>query len=302
MPEITCPCGPQAGIPRENLTSMSPPPDWIDFNGTPAVRIAAPDGATAIVTAHGAQLVSWVPARGRERLYLSERTTFAPGNAIRGGVPVIFPQFAERGGGPRHGFARTMAWQLDDAHGGADFACATFFLEDTPVTLALWPHAFRAELTVAVNGARLDIELEVKNRGQATFDFTAALHTYLRVAEVETVHVEGLQGRSYEDNVAGETRIDRAENLVIGGEVDRLYPDAPATLLLREPGHSLALQSEGFRDAVIWNPWEEKCAALADMPRDGFRRMLCIEAANAARPIRLEPDAAWFGRQTLVEV
>lgn len=282
---------------------MSNPPDWIDFNDMPALRIAAPDGATAIVTAHGAQLVSWVPARGRERLYLSERATFAPGKAIRGGVPLIFPQFAGRGSGPRHGFARTMDWQFDETHGGVDFACVTFFLEDSPATRALWPHAFRAELTVAVSGARLDIELEVENRGQAPFDFTAALHTYLRVAEVETVHVEGLQGRSYEDNTAaGETRIDRAETLVIGGEVDRLYPDAPATLLLREPGRSLALQSEGFRDAVIWNPWEEKCAALADMPRDGFRRMLCIEAANAARPMRLGPDNTWFGRQTLVEV
>ncbi|TXG80109.1 MAG: D-hexose-6-phosphate mutarotase [Rhodocyclaceae bacterium] len=282
---------------------MNTPPDWIDFNGLPAVRVAAPDGAKAIVTAHGAQLVSWVPARGRERLYLSERSAFSPGKAIRGGVPVIFPQFAERGSGPRHGFARTTDWQLDEPRGGADFACVTFFLEDAAATRAHWPHAFRAELTVAVSGTRLDIELEVENRGEAPFDFTAALHTYLRVAEVETASVEGLQGHGYEDNAAGgETRIDRAETLVVAGEVDRLYADAPATLLLREPGRSLAVQSEGFRDAVIWNPWEDKCAALADMPRDGFRRMLCIEAANAARPVCLEPGAIWFGRQTLVEV
>jgi glucose-6-phosphate 1-epimerase len=282
---------------------MNTPPDWIDFNGLPAVRVAAPDGAKAIVTAHGAQLVSWVPARGRERLYLSERSAFSPGKAIRGGVPVIFPQFAERGSGPRHGFARTTDWQLDEPRGGADFACVTFFLEDAAATRAHWPHAFRAELTVAVSGTRLDIELEVENRGEAPFDFTAALHTYLRVAEVETACVEGLQGHGYEDNAAGgETRIDRAETLVVAGEVDRLYADAPATLLLREPGRSLAVQSEGFRDAVIWNPWEDKCAALADMPRDGFRRMLCIEAANAARPVCLEPGAIWFGRQTLVEV
>lgn len=282
---------------------MNTPPDWIDFNGLPAVRVAAPDGAKAIVTAHGAQLVSWVPARGRERLYLSERSAFSPGKAIRGGVPVIFPQFAERGSGPRHGFARTTDWQLDEPRGGADFACVTFFLEDSAATRAHWPHAFRAELTVAVSGTRLDIELEVENRGEAPFDFTAALHTYLRVAEVETACVEGLQGHGYEDNAAGgETRIDRAETLVVAGEVDRLYADAPATLLLRERGRSLALQSDGFRDAVIWNPWEDKCAALADMPRDGFRRMLCIEAANAARPVCLEPGAIWFGRQTLVEV
>ena len=163
--------------------------------------------------------MSWVPAAGVEQLYLSPASRFGGGAAIRGGVPVIFPQFAERGGGPRHGFARTTKWELEESHGGADFACATLFLEDSAATRAHWPHAFRAELTVAVSGARLDIELEVENRGTAPFDFTAALHTYLRVAEVETVCVEGLQGHSYEDNAAGgASHIDRAETLVVGGE------------------------------------------------------------------------------------
>lgn len=282
---------------------MNTSPDWIDFNGLPAVRIAAPDGATAVVTAHGGQLVSWIPARGRERLYLSERSEYAACKAIRGGVPVIFPQFAERGSGPRHGFARTRDWSLDEMHAGADFACVTFYLEDSDATRAHWPHGFRAELTVAVSGPRLDLELEVENRDGAAFEFTAALHSYLRVAEVETVRLEGLHGRPYEDNAAGgASRIDHAPSLTVSGEVDRLYPDAPSTLLLREPGRSLALQCEGFPDAVVWNPWEEKCAALTDMPRDGFRRMLCVEAACAARPVRLAPNEAWFGRQTLVEV
>jgi glucose-6-phosphate 1-epimerase len=51
---------------------------------------------------------------------------------------------------------------------------------------------------------------------------------------------------------------------------------------------------------VVWNPWEEKCAALPDMPKDGFRRMLCVESAAAAKPVALEPGDTWFGRQTLV--
>lgn len=280
---------------------MTEQPEWMDFNGLPALRVVAPDGATAVVTAHGAQVVSWIPARGVERLYLSERASYAPGKSIRGGVPVIFPQFAERGAGPRHGFARTMDWIFDDVRGGDDFTCATFRLDDSPETRAIWPHAFRAEMTISVNANRLDLELEVENCGDAAFDFTAALHTYLRVGEVETVRVEGLQGRRYADSTRGGAEsIDRDEVLTVSDEVDRIYFDAPATLLLREPGRSLALQSDGFRDVVIWNPWEEKCAALSDMPRDGFRRMLCVEAATVKRPIKLGPNAAWFGRQTLV--
>lgn len=280
---------------------MTKQPEWIDFNGLPALHMSAPNGASAIVTAHGAQVVSWVPARDVERLYLSERARFAPGKSIRGGVPVIFPQFAERGAGPRHGFARTIDWVFDDMRAGDDFACVTFRLADTPETRAHWPHAFRAEMSVAVNGNRLDLELEVENCDDVSFDFTAGLHTYLRVAEVETVRIEGLQGQRYLDGAAGDKgSIDRDDVLTISGEVDRIYSDAPTTLLLHEPGRSLALQTDGFRDVVVWNPWEEKCAALSDMPPNGFRRMLCIEAATALRPIKLAPNAAWFGRQTLV--
>ena len=280
---------------------MTKQPEWIDFNGLPALRITAPDGASAVVTARGAQVVSWVPARGAERLYLSERASFASGKSIRGGVPVVFPQFAERGDGPRHGFARTIDWVFEDMRAGDDFVCAIFRLADSPATRALWPHAFRAEMSVAVNANRLDLELEVANCGEVPFDFTAALHTYLRVAEVETVRIEGLQGHRYLDSAAGgKDSIDRDDVLTVSGEVDRIYSNAPGTLLLREPGRSLALQSEGFRDVVVWNPWEQKCAALSDMPPDGFRRMICIEAATALRPIKLAPNAAWFGRQTLV--
>ncbi len=38
--------------------------------GQPAVHVQAPDGAQAIVLLHGGQVVSWIPAGGREQLYL----------------------------------------------------------------------------------------------------------------------------------------------------------------------------------------------------------------------------------------
>ena len=64
---------------------------------------------------HGAHVTSWKPARDHdERLFLSERSEFRAGTAIRGGIPVIFPQFAAEGPLPRHGFARTSEWTLDD--------------------------------------------------------------------------------------------------------------------------------------------------------------------------------------------
>lgn len=279
---------------------MSVEPDWIDFHGLRAIRLATPDGAQAIVTAHGAHVVSWI-ARGGEQLYLSDRSRFEAGHAIRGGVPVIFPQFAMQGPLPRHGFARTAEWTLDEFRREKDFASITFRLEDSPQTRTIWPHAFSAEMTVSISESRLDLELEVENADNHPIAFTAALHTYLRVGEVETAVLEGLQGCRLRDCAHGDAeRVEREEALVVSDEVDRIYFDVPPTLMLRERGRHLVIQSEGFRDAVVWNPWEEKCAALADMPRDGFRRMLCVEAATIRHPIQLAPGDAWWGRQTLI--
>src|SRR5262245_34324600 len=93
----------------------------LDHHGLPALRLTAADGATALVTHYGAHALSWIPAGGDERLYLSETAVFQPGTAIRGGIPVIFPQFGTLGPLPRHGFARTRTWTLEQTRAGADY-------------------------------------------------------------------------------------------------------------------------------------------------------------------------------------
>lgn len=274
----------------------------IDFHGLPAIRLRAGDGAEAIVLRHGAHLVSWKPANGEERLYLSEKAVFADGKAIRGGVPVIFPQFEKHGPLPRHGFARDRAWQKSDARAGEDYAMAVLRLTDSEETRAIWPHFFVAELTVSVSGERLDIELEVSNSGETAFSFTAALHTYLRVREVEEARLEGLHGQSYRNSLSGQDCTETAPVLMVDDEIDRIYHDTTHPLLLRDSGRSLGIHSENMPDTVVWNPWETKCGQLADMPPGGFRRMLCIEAAVIKEPVRLLPGEDWWGRQTLVAI
>ena len=81
---------------------------------------------------------------------------------------------------------------------------------------------------------------------------------------------------------------------------DRIYSGVQRPLLLREPQQSLGINIEGFPDVVVWNPWEHKCAALPDMAASDFRRMLCVEAAQARRPQELEAGERWHGRQSLV--
>ncbi|ATE59846.1 D-hexose-6-phosphate mutarotase [Thauera sinica] len=275
--------------------------ETIDFHGQPALRLATASGAQAVVLLLGAQVVSWTPPGGPERLYLSERAAFDGSAAVRGGVPVCFPQFAARGPLPRHGFVRTMPWSVETQRTGTDFALATLRCTDTEATRALWPHRFALELTVAIEESRLDLELEVVNEDDAPFSFTAALHTYLKVREVEETRIEGLYGLDYEDSTdAGRLHHDSGDVLLIESETDRIYREVARPLLVREYDRSLGINQEGFHDVVVWNPWEERCAALADMPDRGFRHMLCVEAAAVHAPIELEAGLNWWGRQTLV--
>ena len=97
---------------------MTTPISITRHQGLEAIELRAPDGARATLLLHGAHLVSWVPAGADEQLYLSPKSAFATGQAIRGGVPVIFPQFATRGPLQRHGFARGKPWQLVSAESG----------------------------------------------------------------------------------------------------------------------------------------------------------------------------------------
>src|SRR5258707_15637733 len=88
--------------------------------------------AEADLYLQGAHLAHWTPRGQRPVLFVSPKSLFAAGKAIRGGVPIIFPWFGSRGDGkrgPAHGFARTSEWTVESAR----------LLEDArvEVTLAL---------------------------------------------------------------------------------------------------------------------------------------------------------------------
>ena len=269
--------------------------------GLPKLVLRAPDGATAEAYLHGAHVTSWTPAGGGERLFLSARSEFRAGVAIRGGIPVIFPQFAGEGPLPKHGFARTSAWELVAFWAlGSGSAAATFRLIDSAATHAIWPHAFVAELTVSVGGPVLQVELAVTNAGPPPLAFTGALHTYLRVDDVRRVVVRGLRGTRYRDAAAGPAgRVDTDPELRIEGEIDRVYVGAPTDVEVREPGIVTGVHATGFPDVVVWNPGAARGAALPDLEPGGFARMLCVEAAVVASPIRLGPGERWAGAQRL---
>src|SRR5262249_35061049 len=153
-------------------------------------------------------------------------------SAIRGGVPVCFPQFADQGPLPMHGFARVATWTLVGADRDASGAArASFRLTDDAHTRSLWPHAFSCELDITAIARTLRVALRVTNAGRDAFDFTMALHTYLRIGDVHAIAIDGLADTHYRDKVLRASDvIETNPALVVDRPIDRVYRAVPKPL------------------------------------------------------------------------
>ncbi len=276
-------------------------PAMVHYRGLPCVEARLPGGDSVRVALQGAQVLSWV-AQGRERLHLSPRAQLDGHSAIRGGVPLCFPQFNERGPLPKHGFARNFTWSLIAAgQPSADGASVTleFALQDDAATRAIWPHGFELRFTVRLRPGGLQLALAVTNTGAQPLSFTGALHTYLAVEAIEQARLAGLGGQPEWDAVR-DVHGTCAETIAPSGEFDRVYEAAVTPLLLSDGASRLQImQSTSLADTVVWNPGAARCSQLADMPPDGYRQMLCVEAANVWAPTGVAPGARWQGWQEL---
>lgn len=267
-------------------------------HGLPCWRLGLPSGDQVLVAQQGAHVLSWL-AQGRERLYLSPRNLWDGQAAIRGGVPVCFPQFNQRGPLPKHGFARNTAWQRGQPVLHADSAQLDLHLSDSPQTQALWPQAFEAQLRVLLAPGQLTLTLTVHNRGAQPLLFSGALHTYLAVDDVAHAALHGLHGQAEWDSVA-DVHAHAPQVLRFEGEFDRVYAAAPQPLRLQDGQGTLQIeQSPSWGQSVVWNPGADKCATLTDMPADGYAHMLCVEAAQVYEPIQVPAGQPWQGWQRL---
>ena len=271
--------------------------DAVEILGQPAMRLRSADGAQAVVMLHGAQIVSWIPAGDQERLYLSPTATAGPGQAVRGGIPVVFPQFNQRGPLPKHGFARDRAWRWVEGAQRDGAAIGVLALADDAATRALWPHAFELELTVSVGGLELEVELAVTNRGDTAFDFTTALHSYWLVDDLTRARLHGLYGTRYVDSLSGHEQQQEMDPQGFAAAIDRIYFDLARPLALSTAMGRMAIAAEGFPDVVVWNPGPD--ATLADLPADDWQRFVCIESAAIGAPPRLAAGQEWVARLSL---
>ena len=144
----------------------------VSFQGQPCLELRLPDGAMARIALHGAQVLAWNGSDAVERLFLSPKAVFDGKAAIRGGIPVCFPQFNQRVIEQRallkHGFARALPWRTGPAQTGPDQVSQTMLLghEDLPASLQqAWPFPFEARLEVQLESRRLTVNFSLRNPG-----------------------------------------------------------------------------------------------------------------------------------------
>lgn len=260
--------------------------------------VAEAPGVRITASARGAHLMSWT-THGVDRLWMSPLSHLGQAEALRGGVPVLFPQFGTFGDLPKHGFARTADWQPVRASVEQGRATLSFQLADSEETRAVWPHPFRIRLDISASPTELTMNLTVENRGSDVARFTGGLHTYLAVADPQA-WIDGLVGcrvwdgastqlPHFSEQIQGRIRALDTQDLVIHGAI------APVVLHDAVLG-TTHVAAEGFSNRVVWNPGPGH--RLPDVAAGDEARFVCIEP-TAVVPVVLPAGGVWEGRQRL---
>jgi glucose-6-phosphate 1-epimerase len=251
--------------------------------GLAKVAITCPT-ATAEMYLHGAQVTSWKPAGAEEVLFLSSRSQWQEGHAIRGGVPICFPWFRAKSDdptAPTHGFVRTKAWRLESIVQRDGAVSVSMITESDANTKRWWPADFRLILR-ATFGSELRLELELTNTGVTAVRFEEALHSYFKVGQVQASRLHGLDKVQYLDNTDSNREKVQQGDVVLAAETDRAYLTRQPQAQLEDPTlrRGLHIAKENSSTTVVWNPWAEGARALADLGDDEWTQMFCVEASN----------------------
>jgi glucose-6-phosphate 1-epimerase len=272
--------------------------------GLPVVRVSTA-AVVAEISLYGAQVTRWKPAGAKEVLFLSEKSYWDAGHAIRGGIPVCFPWFGDKAddaNAPKHGFVRTRQWRLDSLSalddGAVTLVCIT---ESDATTLQLWPHHFCVAYRITA-GAKLRLELSVINRGNTQMRFEEALHSYLRVGQIQSVSMRGLESTAYLDKNDEFREKPQEGEIKFAGATDHIYlkTSKAVDLIDRSLGRIVRTEKVNSETTVVWNPWIEGAAKLSDFGNDEWQRMVAVEGCNVqAAAIQLGPGEEHTLRVTL---
>lgn len=281
-----------------------------DNNGNPLVILRNRHGAEVRLSLYGGQVISWKNhENGDNLLFLSSKSTLKPPNAIRGGIPICFPQFGSRGMLEQHGFARNRMWVVDDqppsprANGSKGHATVNLLLKPSEEDLKVWPNRFEIRLKVTLSeDGNLILRSRVKNANGKPFNFNIAFRTYFAISDISEVRVEGLETLDYLDCLQERERFtEQGDALTFESEVDRIYLSSSDVVALFDHGskRTFQIRKQGLPDVAVWNPWDKKAKALTDIADGEYKKMLCVDGAAIEKPITLKPGEEWTGQLEL---
>jgi glucose-6-phosphate 1-epimerase len=260
----------------------------------PKIHIAT-KSAIAEIYIYGAQVTSWISARVGEVLFLSEKSYWEAGRAIRGGIPVCFPWFRAKTDNPHapsHGFVRIKEWQVESiARASDDSVCVSLSTESDETTRRWWPYDFSLEYRISV-GTSLRLELRMENLGQSALLFEEALHTYFKVMNVKEAKVRGLDGVAYLDNRESNLEKKQLGELTISKQTDNAYTHATGAVEIIDPllRRNIRTDKQGSSSTIVWNPWQDGASSMHDMGNEEWRSMLCVEGGNIlSSAVKLAP-------------
>src|SRR5215467_2118457 len=251
--------------------------------GLPRIQITGPR-AQGEMYLHGAQVTSWKPAGNDEVLFLSTKSGWQEGQAIRGGIPICFPWFRAKVDDPKapaHGLVRTKSWQLESIVEDETGVCVSMSIESNEEARRWWPGEFRLEYRV-VFGPELTLELTCTNTGKTDLRFEEALHTYNRVSDIANVRLQGLDVVQFLDNTDSNREKVEHGDVMIGSATDNAFVNTQNDIDLVDPDlrRHIRLQKAHSLTTVVWNPWREGAARLGDLGDGEWTQFLCVEASN----------------------
>lgn len=263
-------------------------------------------GAQATIYPFGATLTSYKTSSGEELLFVSRDAILDGTKAVRGGVPICFPQFGQPDASmPQHGFLRNNFWKEADGSRFDDDESAGISMEielgdvvnsrggkwDADTSLDA-----KCTYSVKIGEKGFATTITMENTGSETWDFQVLLHNYFLVKDSLALdgtqcNVTGLEGYSVSDKVTGD------EGAVLGADpvtlpdtiIDRVYtpPESKMDLdltIAAGPSKGLSLTASGEVDGVavpvsgvVWNPHAEKAAGMGDFGDDQYVDMICVE-------------------------
>lgn len=173
-------------------------------------------------------------------------------------------------------------------------------------TKEMWDKEFLCTFSVNLEDDKLSTKMNVENKGEESFDFQAALHSYFTVSAIENLSIAGsFAGKEFLNKMVGEGEMqtEDREEIIISEEYDRVYKGVNDPVL-KDSGsgktvslavfvvttyisyhthtslyflflHQLTVQNTaGWEDTVLWNPYGNEGM--------GYNNFVCVESVKVS--------------------